>query len=459
MRLTYFNTPTRFRQLFFILSFLLPALNTSAQSPNSPYFAAVKFQQYMRDEPAVDSAVYYARILSRDPASFYELFHISFFSYLQEPSDGEDRLAVRKKVLEKAVADSSQFLSASASPMYFIIQALECKNDPVKLSKLTDDYIKNEIKTEKLYLHKTGRYGLILYSIISNHPELKNTAQNLLSTLYNRLSSKSIPQNWTQDPEKRAWYKYMHAHVSYLMANQTTNTAKKGLLLKEASDYSPDFSDTIYESGYLYENNFVSGKSNYRQEYLNFVSQHSKDKNVILNALLTTALYSPEYKAELKDFYNSRFSGKTEFQEFWLKSVDSLALSSPPFNLDLLDGKPFNSQSKKWIMLDFWGTWCGPCRAEHPDLQNFYETAIQKNEATLSLLTIACSDQKVAVANYMKEKNFSFPVAMSDNQIEKVYKITRYPTKILLTPSGKYITIPTDIDWIKFIKDYCDIDS
>jgi thiol-disulfide isomerase/thioredoxin len=441
-----------------MLSTLLLSLNTSAQSPISPYFAESKFLKYMRDEPAVDSAVYYARMLSRDLASFYELFHISFFHSLQEPADGEDRLAIRKKILEKAVADSSQFLSAAASPMYAIIQAQTYKNDPEKLSTLTNDFTKNELNTEKLYLHKTGRYGLILYSIISKHPKLKNTAQNLLSTLYNQLASKSIPQNWTQDPEKRAWHKYMHAQVSYLMANQTNDTTKKGVLLKEAFDYSPDFSDIIYEFGYLYENNYVSGKINYRQDYLNYISEHSQDKNTILNALLTTALYSPEYKGQLKNYYQSKFSGKTEFLEFWLNAVDSIALSSPPFNLALLDGKPFNSQSKKWIMLDFWGTWCGPCRAEHPDLQNFYETTIQKNEVTVSLLTIACSDQKADVDNYMKEKNFSFPVAMSDNRIQYVYKITRYPTKLLITPSGRYTTIPIESDWINFIKAYCDID-
>ncbi len=57
----------------------------------------------------------------------------------------------------------------------------------------------------------------------------------------------------------------------------------------------------------------------------------------------------------------------------------------------------------------------------------------------------------------MKENNFSFPVAMSDSKIENNFSVQGYPTKILITPKGKYITIPFGIDWRNFIKQYCDL--
>jgi hypothetical protein len=46
---------------------------------------------------------------------------------------------------------------------------------------------------------------------------------------------------------------------------------------------------------------------------------------------------------------------------------------------------------------------------------------------------------------------------MSDNQVEKTYKVAGYPTKLLLTPEGKYLVVPFGADWISFVKHYADL--
>ena len=90
-------------------------------------------------------------------------------------------------------------------------------------------------------------------------------------------------------------------------------------------------------------------------------------------------------------------------------------------------------------------------------MQKFYDSTIKTNSSKIALLTVACRDTEDKVTSYMTEKKFSFPVAMSDNQIEKTYKVPGYPTKLLVTPEGKYILVPFGSDWISFVKHYADL--
>ena len=90
-------------------------------------------------------------------------------------------------------------------------------------------------------------------------------------------------------------------------------------------------------------------------------------------------------------------------------------------------------------------------------MQKFYDSTIKTNPDKITLMTIACRDTEAKVTSYMTEKKFSFPVAMSDNQIEKIYKVPGYPTKLLVTPEGKYILVPFGADWVSFVKHYADL--
>jgi hypothetical protein len=68
------------------------------------------------------------------------------------------------------------------------------------------------------------------------------------------------------------------------------------------------------------------------------------------------------------------------------------------------------------------------------------------------MLTIACRDHADDVTNYMNSKKYTFPVAMADGLIEKTYNINSYPSKILISPQGKYVVIPFGIDWVDYIR-------
>lgn len=91
-------------------------------------------------------------------------------------------------------------------------------------------------------------------------------------------------------------------------------------------------------------------------------------------------------------------------------------------------------------------------------MQQFSKEIKETYSSKIGLMTIACMDTEAAVTKYMKEKNFSFPVSMSDGKVQTVFPVTGYPTKILINPEGKYTTIPFGIKkWVEFVKEYCDL--
>ena len=112
---------------------------------------------------------------------------------------------------------------------------------------------------------------------------------------------------------------------------------------------------------------------------------------------------------------------------------------APDFNLAGLDGKPVTlSASKgKVILLNFWATWCGPCRAEIPDLielQNKYKDRLQ-------ILGIAVDDDDPdAVKKFVGKFHINYPIALATEDLRLEYGgIPALPTSFLLDAEGRVV--------------------
>jgi thiol-disulfide isomerase/thioredoxin len=188
------------------------------------------------------------------------------------------------------------------------------------------------------------------------------------------------------------------------------------------------------------------------------VKYHATDKAATLEALKMMALTDPAYKATLKKFYEKNTPQPAAFDSYWQNAVSSVAVTAPAFTITQADHSVLNSeevkQQGKWMLVDYWGTWCTPCRQEHPQLDKFYKEFAKKNAEKFILLTVACSDTQSRVDEYMAQYKYVFPVVMSDVTIEKLFKVNSYPTKVLISPQGKYIVLPFGSDWVAFVKNY-----
>ena len=105
-----------------------------------------------------------------------------------------------------------------------------------------------------------------------------------------------------------------------------------------------------------------------------------------------------------------------------------------------LDGKDFtlNSLRGKYVLIDFWGIWCGPCVAEMPTLKKYSKKYADK----LTILGINSGDTKDKIIDFVKKNNYNWQQVMSgkdsDNLVLK-FNVAGFPTKFIIDPDGKIL--------------------
>jgi len=112
-------------------------------------------------------------------------------------------------------------------------------------------------------------------------------------------------------------------------------------------------------------------------------------------------------------------------------------LSAPDFTLKTLDGEEIAlSQLKgKVILLDFWATWCGPCRESIPHLIQLHKT-YQKSGLEVIGMNLDRGDLNT-VRHFVKSMDIPYPIAMTPENVERNYGVTGLPTTILIDKQGK----------------------
>lgn len=117
-------------------------------------------------------------------------------------------------------------------------------------------------------------------------------------------------------------------------------------------------------------------------------------------------------------------------------------------NNPLIDGKLKSMDGKmiqisdlkgKVVIIDFWATWCGPCRQSFPAMQKVYEK--YKNNPNVAILVVnaweRAKDRKEAVLKFLEGKNYTFPIYFDENdETVKKYGVTGIPSKFFLDKNG-----------------------
>ena len=117
------------------------------------------------------------------------------------------------------------------------------------------------------------------------------------------------------------------------------------------------------------------------------------------------------------------------------------------FTLTNLEGKKIklSDYKGKMVVLDFWATWCGPCRASFPNMQELVTKYKNDNIEFFFINTWereSDSEIKENVSKFIKENKYSFNVLFDfDDEIVTKYKIKGIPTKIVIDKDGNIISI------------------
>jgi peroxiredoxin len=110
---------------------------------------------------------------------------------------------------------------------------------------------------------------------------------------------------------------------------------------------------------------------------------------------------------------------------------------APSFRFTALDGRQIDSDDLRGqvVVLNFWATWCGPCRLEMPSLQSIHEDRADDGVVVLGLSTDG--GNTTAVRDFLSEHFISYPVGMADADHQQSFGgINMIPTTFLIDKKG-----------------------
>ncbi|MEA4921432.1 MAG: cytochrome c biogenesis protein/redoxin [Clostridiaceae bacterium] len=154
---------------------------------------------------------------------------------------------------------------------------------------------------------------------------------------------------------------------------------------------------------------------------------------IIMGVLMLTGYFTPASASAPSDASESSDSQEEERNK----------VSAPEITLKDRDGNEHSLEDYKGktVFLNFWATWCGPCKSEMPDIQKLYEN-YGSNEDDIVIISIACpnyyketSQQKIE--KFLDENEYTYPVLFdADAATLEAYGVSSFPTTYMIDDDG-----------------------
>jgi hypothetical protein len=209
-------------------------------------------------------------------------------------------------------------------------------------------------------------------------------------------------------------------------ANIEKNTAKKDSLNSAAATQSKDIIATF-----------------------NTISKANAGSPVTTLMLLQFSNIFPEIKENLASIYETLAPSakKGPFAEFIDKTIASSTFGQigtvlPDFTQNDVNGKPFtlSSLKGKYVLVDFWASWCGPCRAENPNIVKAFNKFKSKK---FTVLGVSLDQDKPKWLEAIKKDGLAWSHVSDlkywNNAVAAQFGIQSIPASFLIDPAGKII--------------------
>lgn len=151
--------------------------------------------------------------------------------------------------------------------------------------------------------------------------------------------------------------------------------------------------------------------------------------NMLVIAFIAVLFIFPQVRLKLKDLFFpiAAIENAVTLNDADL-DIELKGLNVPDTNLKSLKGN-------KLIFLNFWGTWCPPCREEWPTIQKLYDGKKDK----IDFVLIAMQDEEPKVLQFLKDNNYTVPVYIAKSPISTNVLPKAFPTTFLLDKNGRIL--------------------
>lgn len=233
------------------------------------------------------------------------------------------------------------------------------------------------------------------------------------------------------------------------------NTYVNILYKEKKYDEALKYIDLVYQL-----NKGVNAETNYTYAKLLLHAGRNQEAYDKLDAIMKTGKASSEVNATFKDLYK-KVKGSYEGYDSYMAAVDKIIQKNlretvanaavnkpaPLFTLTDVNGKKVSLEQfrGKTVILDFWATWCGPCKRSFPAMQIAQEK--YKNDPNVKFLFIHTwerdSNATAEAKKYVQDNHYNFEVLMDlkdaetkENKVVSSYGVTGIPAKFIIDPMG-----------------------
>lgn len=112
---------------------------------------------------------------------------------------------------------------------------------------------------------------------------------------------------------------------------------------------------------------------------------------------------------------------------------------APDFELRSVDGKAIKLSSLrgKKVIVNFWATWCPPCRLEMPEMEKFYTKTKNEGIEILAVNLTKAEKSRADVPSFMEAYGITFPVLLDENgEAARLYDVSSIPASFIIDTQG-----------------------